>query len=494
MKRLLCFLLVLLLLSGCAAPGNQGQSAAHAAGQHILVTMPTIGESNMTGLAEVQAAVNAITVPEIGVEVEFVNVAAQTSGTEYPKMITTGKQLDLMVLNNENIETYVSQKLLMPLDGLLETEGQAITALAGDYMRLFEEAELNGNIYAVRPTSECIGLCGGLWMDPTLLEEVSFPYEPEKIYSFEELDALFAKLKAAYPDAYPLGQITSNYPFSTMSFFMGMLPNGLDGGDPGVLEKGTMKIVDQYETPEVIRWLQYMRKWYLDGYIYPDSAITSISAIALCQSRISLSVPQSGTPFLISALGSDREAVCLRLSPIRFGRASSTSIFWTIPATSAQPEAAMRFLNLMFTDERIVNLLSWGIEGRDYTLDEQRNPVQNPGAKFVNPLGMYGDQRLRYEVDGDHRKAVRQAFSEQAVPRNPEYFGFRFDYTGLTTELTRIEQVKQEYLRLLECGCVDFDTVYPEFIEKLYDAGLQKVLDEKQKQFDIWRAKNAPKE
>ena len=50
--------------------------------------------------------------------------------------------------------------------------------------------------------------------------------------------------------------------------------------------------------------------------------------------------------------------------------------------------------------------------------------------------------------------------------------------------------MKGQYLKLLEAGCVDLDTVYPEFIQKLYDAGLQRVIDEKQRQFDAWLAEN----
>lgn len=37
---------------------------------------------------------------------------------------------------------------------------------------------------------------------------------------------------------------------------------------------------------------------------------------------------------------------------------------------------------------------------------------------------------------------------------------------------------------------MDLDTVYPEFVQKLYDAGLQRVIDEKQRQLDLRLAEN----
>ena len=137
----------------------------------------------------------------------------------------------------------------------------------------------------------------------------------------------------------------------------------------------------------------------------------------------------------------------------------------------------MRFLNMMFSDQRIVNLLAWGINGRDYTLDAPGGFAELESRCYVNPLGMFGDQRLRYEVDGQTRRAVRDAFSKKAVCINEQYAGFSFNSSGLTQEL-------------LEAGCVDLDTVYPEFIQKLYDAGLQRVIHEKQRQFDEWLAEN----
>lgn len=152
------------------------------------------------------------------------------------------------------------------------------------------------------------------------------------------------------------------------------------------------------------------------------------------------------------------------------------------------PEAAMKFLNMMFSDGRVVNLLSWGIQGKDYTLDENEVPSPMEGRSYVNPLGMYGDQRLRYEPFGEEQKAAQAAFSAKAERVFPQYDSFCFDTSRLVQELLEIERVESQYVKLLEAGCVDLDTVYPESIQKLYDAGLQRVIDEKQRQLDAFLA------
>ena len=121
--------------------------------------------------------------------------------------------------------------------------------------------------------------------------------------------------------------------------------------------------------------------------------------------------------------------------------------------------------------------MAWGIPERDYTLDAPGGFACLEGARYRNPLGVFGDSRLRYEIDGETRNAARAAFAKKAERVNEQYVGFLFDSSDLTQEL-------------LEAGCVDLDTVYPEFVQKLYDAGLQRVIDEKQRQLDLWLAEN----
>ena len=489
-RTVICILLLAALLTACAEPVETTPTVQVNGAEHIVVTLPITFGSVTDGIKEVQDAINGITVPEIGVEVEFLMVDASKTSAEYPNMITQGKQIDLMVLNNENIETYAKQELILPLEDLLASYGGGIIEIDETYTSLFSSTVLNGHTYGIGVPDEGIGNCGGLWTNKALLDQVSFHYEPEKVYSLEELDILFGRIKEKYPDSYPLGQITSTYNFSTSSFYLGLWCDGLSGGSPGVLEFGSTKIVNEYELPQYTKLLQYLRKWYLAGYIYPDSAITSATSIGLYTSGIVKSVPLAGTPYLLSEEAIGEGTICMRLSPIYEVRDGSTGIFWTVPVTSKEPEAAMRFLNMMYTDERVVNLLSCGIRDRDYSMDDNGTfqPASRPA--YANPLGIFGDQRLRYEINGEERKAVRAEFSKKAVRINAEYDEFRFDTSALSQELLRIEQVKSQYLKLLESGCMDYDVLYTEFIQKLYDAGLQRVLDEKQRQFDAWLAEN----
>lgn len=367
MKRLICILLLAVwLMGGCAASDTRQQASPQRTVKNIRMTFLTTLGSNIEGLPEVQDAVNAITIPEIGVEVELVPVPAQETTTVYPASIAKDIPMDLMLINNENILRYIDQKMLLPLNDLLDGEASNILQIAEDDSCLTDGAAVDDLIYGLRIPSIFTGLCGGLWISPQLLKEVSFHYEAEKVYSFEELDVLFSRLKEAYPDQYPLGQITGMYDFSTASFFLGIQSDDLSGTDPSVLrlDSDSTRLVNYYETDFYYEWLEYMRKWYLDGYIYPDSAITTATSIGLYQEGVLLSIALAGQPDLLSENDIGTEIVLMRLSPVRQNRLGNIGIFWTIPVTSREPEAAMAFLNMMYADERIINLLSWAYRDR----------------------------------------------------------------------------------------------------------------------------------
>jgi ABC-type sugar transport system permease subunit len=64
-------------------------------------------------------------------------------------------------------------------------------------------------------------------------------------------------------------------------------------------------------------------------------------------------------------------------------------------------------------------------------------------------------------------------------------FGFTFNSTPVANEEAQLK----EYRNDLVFGAVDIETRLREFNRALYGAGLQRVIDEKQKQLDAWLSK-----
>lgn len=491
MKRLVCLALaILLVISGCTEVSDEQPPSS----DRLIVTYQTMPYSRLDGLGRVQNAVNAIAKEEAGVEVEFLTIDAQESFNTYPLWLNQGKRIDLMMLNYHNIQGYAKSGQLLPLDGLLEQHGGGIQTLMEE-CDLTSGTALDGSIYGLRVPADGNGLGGGLWIPIRYLEEAGFSFEEERIYSPEELEDLFARLKKRYPDKYPLGQLTSGGTFSTYSHFYGMQNPFGEGGTSGSLDTETGRVVNFYATEEYYAFLCQLRQWYRLGYIYPDAAYTGFSNVELMKSGEILSIPLISRPDMFTEETIGEPLACLRLSEICSTNGSPQGVFWAIPSTCGDPEGTMKFLDLLYTDQRIVNLLVWGEEGTDYRfLDEAEGVIVYPegvsqeNAAYYNPLGLYGDMRMAYSLNDNAQKKALEQYASQATPIGPEYIGFVFDESPVATEIWQIQEVLSRYLPVLEAGCVELDENYVSFLNALDDAGMEIVIAEKQRQMDLWLA------
>lgn len=497
MRRLVHFTLAMLtlaLLSGCGE--KPPEPVEHS--DPIIMTYQTMSTSRTTGLSRVETAINEIAREEAGVEVSFRTVDANDSFTAYPLWLSQGERIDLMILNYQNIQSYIKSGHLLPLDDLISEYGGGIQAIINSGIDLTSSTTAGGHIYGLIPLSDNRGLGGGLWITKRCLAEAGFSYDEERIYTLDEIDRLLAQLKVLYPDKYPLGQVTAGNTYSTYNFFYGMQDTIDLGSASGTLDLETGRIVNSYGSEGYRSFLKQMRDWHQRGYIYPDAAYTGFSNIELMRSGDVLCIPFSSAPGIITDEDVGEDVVCLRLSEIVETGSGPRGIFWVIPSTCQSPEKAMTFLDLMYTDARIVNLLTWGEAQRDYLfLDESEGVIAYPDgitletADYYNPLGFYGDTRLAYSLGSNELKKQLENYNRKARKIGQDYAGFFFDEDPVSTEVWRIQQVLNRYLPVLECGCVELEENYGSFLTALEDAGIETVIAEKQRQLDIWLAENS---
>lgn len=50
-------------------------------------------------------------------------------------------------------------------------------------------------------------------------------------------------------------------------------------------------------------------------------------------------------------------------------------VAWAMPVSAKYPEKAMSFLNLLYTDKTVIDLMAWGIEGVDYVIIDAENDI-----------------------------------------------------------------------------------------------------------------------
>lgn len=492
-----------LFLSACRDGGTgQAEVERETGAERIVMTLQTIDSSRMEDLDEVIAAVNAISIPEIGVEVEIRltdAVDAVDAYTQYPLWISRGEQVDLMMLNYQDITSYTSKGMLLPLDALLAEQAPAITDLMEtEGYRLTEGSIVDGRAYGVVVVNDNSASGGGIWVPERYIRAAGFDYDERHIYTLDELTQWFKRWKELYPDKYPLGQITSGNTYSTINYY-GRTLDGL-GGDVVtgvVLTQDGTEVVNLFATDLYLDFLQHMREWYLAGYIYPDAAITDAGIGELAGSGIVMSYPRSSQPSMGIEQYFGEKVVCMRTSEVRETGQYAKSGFWTVPVTSGCPEAAMRFLNLMYENAEVANLIQWGLEGKHYEiLDAGRGIIGYPAGLdastvwYYNPLALYGDTRRLYfmgnSMGTSEQLEKQRAYQEEALPNENRTRGFVYQTSSVNKEIDALSKVVERYVPILESGSVDLDIYYPRFLQELEQAGIDKVIADKQAQVDAW--------
>lgn len=470
---------------------------AETVAETIVMTFQTIPTSITEDLEAVEQAVNDISVPAIGVAVKFKVVDATEAYSKYPLWISNREPVDLMMLNFQDITQYINKNMLYSLDDLLYGSAPDIMDIIENKHDLTEGAVQNGFTYGVAAERKYRGGGRGIVIPRRIVEETGLDFDPEHIYTMDELTDWFGALKALYPDSYPLGLLTAGNTFSVKSYFMDTQESvGGESTSGNLLDTDTMQIYNSYDTEEYLEFLTYLRQWYLDGYLYPDGALTEYTTGELMARQMILSYPSFCDPYSLVNEDYPEEMVCLRTTKVHIGRQHSKSGFWVIPTSSEHAEAAMRFLNLMYADARVVNLFAWGIEGQHYQVIDRENGLitwpegQSGPTGFYNPLGLYGDLGKAYTMGTLELKEQMEAFERQAVYDQGATDGFIYSSVNVSRELDDIQKVITKYVPILESGSVALEKYYPEFLEALKQAGMESVIDDKQRQLSAWLASN----
>ncbi|HAL74114.1 MAG TPA: hypothetical protein DCM45_03350 [Clostridiales bacterium] len=514
---LLAVVLTMSLLAGCAGSGTTvptttptttatpttteatttGPTSWTGEISKIIMTYLTLGVTPKD-LDKVVSKVNEISKAKVGVEVEFKAISAYDAFTEFPLWISTGEQVDLMMPLLQNLSSFVSQGMILPLDELLAENAPAITRLDSEGFPLILNNIFNDEVYAVATIGNVYGMGAAYFIDKPTLQAAGVTPDESKIYSLDDMTTVFAALKAKSPSTYPAGIGAIGYTNSSFTFIAGIADNLAASQSSGVLlgTDGTT-IVNLFESAEYKAYLDHLHAWNKAGYIYPDAATTDTSTIALVAAgtvdgyfMASAPIQRMGTPF-----GTTTDQVAMfKLSPVY--QSSQGAGGWVVPITAAEPEAAIRFLDLTFADPELCNLIQWGIEGEHYVVkDKSINLVGFPDgvdgqtSGYYNTLGLYGDQRFVSIWDPNNDQAKNDAYTAEAMKNKTKAIGYRYDPTAKAAQITAITAVVAQYLPALETGSVDLNTYYPEFIAALKSAGIDEIIADNQAQFDDWLAK-----
>ena len=169
---------------------------------------------------------------------------------------------------------------------------------------------------------------------------------------------------------------------------------------------------------------------------------------------------------------------------------AGTGSMLAVSRTSKNPERVLRFLELLNTDATLSNLINYGIEGKHYTKIDD-NTITIPDDTSYTLQGyqwMQGNVFLNYLTEGESPDKVEALKAFNAEAKKPIDYGFKFDNTAVEAEIAACQTVKSEYRKQVIMGSMDPEPIMKEYAAKLKAAGIDKIIEEAQKQYDEFLA------
>lgn len=413
--------------------------------------------------------------------------------TQLQLMIAGGEDIDVFPTWPTTVGTFVSGGYVLDL-----TEYMSEEQLPNIYQWVGEEdlktANLGGYLWGVPRMAERVNPhC--IEMRTDILNELG--YKEEDIQSFDDLTEVFAAVHEAYPDMTVYG--------GSYNEGLGNYINVTAISDPlndkfGTLDNygETLTVANEYESEYWISLIKTVRGWYEAGYVSKDMSTSQDSGAVLMAAGNLFAYGDNYKPNTkqekLSQTGYELSQF-VYTDPL-LTTSNTAGLCYSVSGVSKNPDRAVQLLDWLFGSAKANDLMNWGIEGTNWVENED-GTASFPEGQDASSSGYHNDygwalpnQFAGHLWEGNDPDLYEQYVAFAASGHKSAAYGFSFDSTNVEDEVIACSAVLDEYLPSITTGSVDPDTAIAEMNEKLYAAGLQTIMDEKQAQLNAWAAEN----
>ena len=448
----------------------------------------------------IEELINEISSERIGVTVDIEWISLGDYAEQVNLMFSSQEICDLMMITPMNsYSSMINQNELMDISEYLEEYGQDIVEISGDLMNAFS---IGDGIYGIPVNRDKSAYC---WvnMRADILEELGLYEEAEAMDSWSDYYAILEQVQEAYPDMTMCYVSAEN---NTGAFVDGIYYTaeddwseayGLDSlGDSNYLvyldEDGN---VASYYTSDVFySCVERAVDLYQTGFVNSDATtVTDDGSVQMKNGQAFSSIgggesDNQATQTLNCGYDILSVAICSSVAT------TYTSTIWCfgVPYTAEEPEAAVAFMNLLYTDSDLANLWVWGEEGVDWETNDEGYAVyvDDSGSSSYHCV-TWGTGNALALTPWEGSLTVEEQTELLETQEYAETLGFVADTSDLEQTITSCVNVVNEYRDALYAGVSGDDTesLYQEMCEKLEAAGIQDIVDTYQEQLDEWYAK-----
>ena len=500
LSLLLAAMLLVSLLAGCGSSGSAGNSGSASGGEvsseinmeeapyEVKIQFVGLFEDN-SNIANVEAALSAITKEKINVTVDIVPIFIGDLPTTTSLGVAGGEKMDIVVAGlTSPLDTMVSNEVLLPLDDLLAARGQDVAAVTE---HVSKAQKINGVTYAVSGYPYA-AMSGGFVYNKTMADQ--FGIDMHDGMTMEELTeaARICKENGVYFTTYP-NSSQLNY-----KFLLGGDYFGTSGAFGGILDPAnSTTIVNVFDSQEYRDYWKLTKEWNDAGYLPADALTDSTSVQEYFAQQHLFGTSTAYTPNQIAVwLSPNFETGIVTTSEASVSTAGAREFMLGIAANCERPDKAMDLINLIYADADVANLLQYGVEGTDYARVDGTNSVitydGTPNAdhnSYYASFVHYGSPTeiwIMSPLTDDFYDEMK-TFENNA--KMSLTFGYDFDGSAFSAEAGAIGTILEQKLPALNAGQVaDVDAAVDELVAALNAAGMQDAIDANQKSLDAWLA------
>lgn len=475
-----------------------------------------LGTEPAEGYDALYEALDALTIPELGVKVRIQTLAWGEEGTKIP-LAVAGGEAD-MIINGPwaSFLDYAGKNAFLDVAPYLETYPDLVDLYDETVGTGFLESQkIDGKLFGFNQITNKKAVDGnGMLYRQDLIDEWGL----KDITDFASLEAY---LYTAKDNGYQYITMDSRISFFVWEMmYKDEYKNLTASGNFNGLNYIVAPIDDPYnpmyiwETEEFENVCKIVEKWYNDGIIKSDVLSASIVDGHILFSEDVVPAEICGTvngfvsSYSVAALTAHPE---WKLDFIPYHMLEDNKDYpWglvlpsvgnetliTISALSEHPDESMAFIHKALTDERYARLMNYGVEGVHYTVENgvaTKNPDNKMGLStgFANYQHNYDKSYVNDEFKATYEKRDAEflkKMNEGGVIENP-YMGFKFDKTTVEAEFANMENVESEYAIPLMCGVLQSSVEKDlETLKSMMDkAGAAEYMAEFQKQLSAFAA------
>lgn len=469
---------------------------ARESGEVVNISILTRGTDGNAREAEVIAAMNDYSAEKIGVTITFHAVPVAEFKETLSRQIAAKDDLDLtFVASYTGFADLVSKGGLTDLTDLLSKDQFAdLRAVVPE--DIWAASSVNGRNYCVpnyKETPFAETLITPVALADSIKEKYGIDFNEIKIDTFRDWSKLEEYLLAAkeegikYPaltneiDMFLSAQLKSDTQYELIG------PNSFS---PYVLNKETLQVSNIFENPDFRTYFETTARWN-ELNLWSEDNISldwdSRDQVEAIQYGI---YPANAVPdnAVQQSVAWGHPVYSINITPSVILSTGALGSAWAIPAYSSKAEAALKWVQLIETDQVFADLFIYGIEGIDYTRDSAEVVTKIPDSGWKNSvwkITSFETPSILSSQSLDHKQKYRDFNANGTLAM---LFSFAPDYTAIESEIAAINAIFMEEYHLYTLGFYTPENL-ADTMARYKAAGDDTVIAELQKQVDAYLAK-----